>query len=282
VLEIIEARYNLSMPKPIFHQDFIGDSLSMLYSPFYIEDKIYDAVLNRPVTGSVPQDMDVDALSGEHPDWQIRFIPAQCPDCGWDLQGERDSLALTCTNCNAAWQAGKGKFMRLTYALIPPETEDPVYLPFWRIRTEIKGIDLDSYADLVRIANLPKVVQEGWEDRPFLFWSPAFKVRPQDFLRFSKHVTLGQPQTEGERILPKGEVYPVTLPIMEAVAGLKVTLAAFIKPPGTMYPILSDIEISPKSFILVYIPFRARRNELTYPQFQLRINRNLLRFARNL
>ena len=35
--------------------------------------------------------------------------------------------------------------------------------------------------------------QAAWKDIPFRFWFPAFKVRPEDLLRFSKYLTLSQP-----------------------------------------------------------------------------------------
>jgi predicted Zn-ribbon and HTH transcriptional regulator len=283
MLEIIEERYSMSLPKPIFHQRFIGDTLSILYSPFYVDAKIYDAVLNRPVSPELPEDFDISALSGEASKWRLQFIPAQCPDCGWDLEGERDSLALNCRNCQTVWQAGKGKFMKLKFAHVPADGGQITYLPFWRIKADISGLTLCSYADLVKTANLPKVVQEHWKDQAFHFWCPAFKVRPQDFLRFSRNVSLSQPQVEWVHDeMPDGELYPVTLPIMEAVESLKINLASFIKPIRNFYPRLQEIDIKAKSFILVYIPFHVRGNELSYPGFQLRINKNILRFARHL
>jgi len=66
------------------------------------------------------------------------------------------------------------------------------------------------------------------------------------------------------------------------VESLKINLAGFIKPVKNLYPRLHEIDIKAKSFILVYIPFRVRGNELSYPGFQLRINKNILRFARHL
>jgi len=282
MLDVTEKRYSESLPKPVYHQNFIGDNLSLLYSPFYVDAKIYDAVLNRPVSSELPEDFDVSTLSGGRTKWHIQFIPAQCPDCGWDLNGERDSLALSCQNCKSVWQAGKGKFMKLKFAHIPAEGGPVTFLPFWRITADISGIQLNSYADLVKVANLPKVVQEHWADQSFYFWSPAFKVRPQDFLRFSRNVTLFQPQVKWVHELPEGELYPVTLPIIEAAKSVKITLADFIKPPKTMLPKLQEIDIKPKSFILVYIPFHLRGNELSYPAYRLRINKNVLKFARQL
>ena len=282
VIQIIQERFSEDLPRPIYLQSFVGENLSILYSPFYVDTKIYDAVLNRPISSELPDDFDITAMPGGPSDWRVQFIPAQCPDCGWDLEGQRDSLALNCSNCNSMWQSGKRKFMKLTFGHIPEEAGNVIYLPFWRIKAQISGITLDSYADLVKVANLPRVVQEKWKEQEFRFWSPAFKIRPQNFLAFSLNLTLSQPQEEVVKKLPEAPFYPVTLSIMEAVESLKLNLAGFVKPQRTMLPEIPHTEITPKSFVLVYIPFREKGNELTQPAFRLRLNKHLLSYAKNL
>lgn len=279
---IIDERFGSLVPKPIFQRNYIGDVFSIIFAPFYVENKVYDAVLNRPVSPELPEDFDVSSFDVSRADWGIRFIPALCPDCGWDLEGERASLALYCKNCNSIWHPSKGRFLKLKFGRMPEEGESITYLPFWRIRADISGIELESYADLVKAANLPKVIQQGWEDRAFRFWIPAFKVRPQDFLRFGNNLTLSQPQVDWDPTIPKKELHPVTLPVQEAVEGLKLIFASFIKSRGTMYPKLPEIEIKGKSYFLAYIPFRKRGNELSQPAFRLRINKNLLSYALHL
>jgi hypothetical protein len=247
-----------------------------------VDGRVYDAVLNKPVSPALPGDFEIETFQGGRPQWQIQFIPAICPHCGWDLDGERESLALNCKNCNSVWLAGKKKFVKLTFGCLPDDGDTVTYLPFYRINAEVKGIALDSYADLVKVANLPKVVQEEWKERGFRFWSPAFKVRPQDLLRFARNLTLFQPQRDWITQLPEADVHPVTLPIQEAVEILKISLASFMKPRRILFPKLHEILIKPKSFMLVYVPFRNKGNELAQPAFQLRINKNLLNFARHL
>jgi hypothetical protein len=116
----------------------------------------------------------------------------------------------------------------------------------------------------------------------FRFWIPAFKVRPKDFLRFGNNLTLSQPQVDWDPTLPKENLHPVTLPVQEAVEGLKLIFASFIKPRRTMYTQLPEIEITGKSFYLAFIPFRQRGNELSQPAYRLRINKNLLTYALHL
>ncbi|MCP4113344.1 MAG: hypothetical protein GY749_48740 [Desulfobacteraceae bacterium] len=282
VMRIFETSFSASLKKPLFHQAFIGETLSLIYAPFYMDSdrrQLYDAVLNKSVASSVPEDF---AVSGEQPDWQIRFVPTLCPNCGWDLKGQRDSLVLTCKNCNSVWQAGRKGLKKLIFSVLQGTGDNDVYLPFWRIKTDISGIILDSYANLVRIANMPKAVQEGWDDIRFHFWALAFKVPPQSFLRLGSNVTLAQPNGELLPELPDAPVYPVTLPVTEAVESLKISLSNFMKPRRGLLPRLPHITMKPKSFLLVYVPFKETHHDFIHPEYQLTVNKNMLRMGGNL
>ena len=282
VMNIFKHRFSTSLPKPVFHQSHIGEALSLIYSPFYVEDKIYDAILNKPVTPVLPDDFDAKLLQGGRPGGPINFIPTLCPDCGWDLQGRRDALVLNCKNCNSVWRPAAKGFKKLKFAFMPAKEENIIYLPFWRIKADVTGITLNSYADLVRIANIPKAVQKEWEDMKFHFWAMAFKVRPQVFLRLARNMTLAQPQEKLVMELPDARLHPVTLPIEEAIESLTVNLAGFMKPQKDLFPILRDITIKPKSYLLVYIPFIEQYHELIHPKLNLTINKNQLELASNL
>jgi hypothetical protein len=128
---------------------------------------------------------------------------------------------------------------------------------------------------------MAKVVQEGWEEKPFRFWTPAFKIRPQDFLLFSRNLTLSQPPKDYVPQLPQGEILPVTMSVEDAVESLKINLASFIKPPR-MLRVLDTIEIKAKSIVLVYVPFQKSGNELFQPTFNLRTTKALLEYAKHL
>ena len=71
--------------------------------------------------------------------------------------------------------------------------DDILFLPFWRIQADVTSVRLKTYADLIKLANLPKVARPGWDKIPFYFWNPAFKVRPQSYLTIAANVTLNQP-----------------------------------------------------------------------------------------
>ncbi len=282
VMRLFENRFGASLPKPIFQQAHIGETLSLIYSPFYVNEKIHDAVLNKPVSSVLPVDFNPGHLPGGRPDWNIQFLPTLCPGCGWDLHGEQDALVLNCKNCNSVWRPYGNGFRRLQFACLPKKEGSVIYLPFWRIKADISGISLGSYTDLLRIANLPKAVQKGWDNIPFRFWSLAFKVTPQVFIGLTRNITLCQPQEQLLTELPDDRLHPVTLPIEEAFDSLKINLASFIKPRKNFFPKLQDIKIKPESYLLVYIPFTENHHEFIQTDLHLTINKKQLILAANL
>ncbi|MCG6893068.1 MAG: transposase [Desulfobacteraceae bacterium] len=282
MLEIMNERFSAGLTPPILHQTHIGEALSLIYAPFYIEDRIVDAVLNRPIGSPIPEDFMLETLKGGKPDWPTGFLPTLCPECGWDMKGRSDSLALLCENCETVWNPDRNGLRSIPFAHVPNAFDNPVFLPFWRIKAKVKGLQLRSYADLVRTANLPRVVQEKWEEIGFRFWAPAFKIRPRVFLNLSRNLTLSQPRDKLVTRLPRQRSHPVNLPVREAVEGLKTILGSFIKPPQKMLPLLPDIVVKAKSFLLVWIPFSEGHHEYLNPHHQLAINKNQLSLAGNL
>lgn len=278
----VKQWFSTSLGGAIFEQALIGETASIIYSPFYVDSRVHDAVLNKPVSDPLPETFEIESAIDPHPEQSIRFIPALCPKCGWDLEGERDSMVLHCKNCRILYQAGGEQFRPIRVAHLPPPGEGCLFLPFYQMEAKCSGIRLDSFADLVLSANLPKVVQKEWESWPFRFWSPAFKIRPEDFLRFARNLTLFQPQAELARGVPKGPLHPVTLSVSEASEGMKINLSSFLKPAGVMLPRMKEITVKPQKALLVYIPFQEERTDLSNKEFQLRVNKNLLRFAKHL
>ncbi|MDY6854243.1 MAG: hypothetical protein SWO11_05985 [Thermodesulfobacteriota bacterium] len=267
---------------PIHHQAFIGETLSIIYTPILIRDKVYDGILNRPI-GTFPKNEDNNSLSiDHHQNWQTTFIPTLCPYCGWDLDGEKDSLVLFCKNCASAWKSSKIGFQKVDFAIIANNDDNVNYLPFWRMRSQIEGLQIQSYADLVRVANLPKAIRKEWEDREFFFWAPAFKVKPTLFIRLARQMTIFQPQTQFEKSPPRSTFHPVTLPRSEAMQSIKVTLASLANAKQRIFPLLSEIDIILSEILLVYFPFILKGSEFIQPSLQFSINKNSLYFGRNL
>ena len=282
VLEIIDHRFTGQLPGPIAHRAHIGDSLSIIYSPFYMEKKLYDAVLDKAVSSDLPDDFTL----SQFPEWRqqkgLNFLATLCPHCGWDLDGQRDSLILNCKNCTSVWRPLKDGFSKLNAAHLPEKGDDVIYLPFWRIKGDISGVKLDSYADLVRLANLPKAIQDEMEKIRFHFWSLAFKVRPQNLLQLSRAITLAQPGENLVSGVPNARLHPVTLPLKEGVESLKLTLVDLIRPKSRVPELAPEIRTDPKSFLLVYLPFHEKHHDLVQPLFNLSVNRNMLAHVRHL
>jgi hypothetical protein len=280
--ENFEDRLGKTATKPALHHTHIGETISLIYAPFYIEDRIFDAVLNRPIAAVSTEDFDIDRLPAESLSWRVHFISTLCPSCGWDLEGKKESLVLLCKNCVSAWYPIGKKLSKIKFGKRPATDTATIYLPFWRIRPEISGIDLNSYADLIQIANIPKVIQPGWEDIGFRFWVPAFKVRPKIFLQLSKNMTLSQLHNELDEALPEHRHHPITLSIAEAIESLKVNIASFIKPKNRLAEIFQQMEITVESFRLVYVPFIEKHHELIQPDIHFAINKNILALSENL
>ena len=276
-------RFNRTVCNPILHQAHIGESLSLLYAPFYADKKLIDGVLNKPVSAELDAEAEMARLAGGPADWRMGFIPTLCPHCGWDMQGDRDALVLFCKNCCSMWQVRRRRWSKVNVAHLPAAPgSDSVYLPFWRIRAEVSGISLNSYADLVKLANLPKVVQPDWHRLPHHFWSPAFKVRPQRFLRLASQITLCQPREHLTARVPAGPLHTVNLPLSEARELLKMSLTGFVRPKKIVADRIADIQVKAKRFLLVYLPFEARHHDLVQAAFNVAINRNQLALAGNL
>ena len=283
VLQTWSKQYSSTLPKPIVHQDFIGETQSMIYAPFYMDKHVMDAILNQPVSGAAVHEIPDDLLTADHPDWPITFLPALCPQCGWDLNGSRDALALDCGNCQTVWHAQNGRLKQLKAAhAVNGTAASAVYLPFWRIKADVDTIQLATYTDLIKVANLPKAAQPRWDELPFSFWSPGFKIHPQRYLNICTRITLSPPMTYLAAGPPQGRRLPVNMPLQEAVESLKLTLADFLKPKARMVDQLPSISIKPRSALLVYLPFEETAHEWVHTDLRLAVAKSQLAHAKNL
>jgi hypothetical protein len=267
----------------IFHRAYIGETLSLIYLPLYAEEnRLIDAVLNRPIA-RIPGGTEVfNPVVMENPRWKIIFMAMLCPQCGWNLEGERDSVVLLCNSCDTAWEAREGKFIRIGYRVVKGKAEDSVYLPFWKISATAKGVEINSIADFMRVTNQPRVPRDEWEKHMMSFWSPAFKIRPRVFLNLSRQFTISQKQFETEASIPKKNLYPVTLPRTEAIQSMTITLASSALNKKKVFPHLSRIRFSIKETTLVYLPFIDKGHEMIQDHMGISINKSALAFGRKL
>jgi DNA-directed RNA polymerase subunit RPC12/RpoP len=278
---LFQRRFSQSLRKPILYWAHLGESMGLLYSPFCVKDKLYDAVLDTPV-GRIPSSLTDGNFKYEKPDWKVGFVAALCPDCGWDLEGDRDALVLHCRNCQSSWYPSSERLTRVGTDVMEGSEPDAFFIPFWQITCELSGIDLRNLADLARLANLPKAVGRSLQAHEFRFWAPAFKVRPQAYLRLAESLTLNQGQNGLAPALPPGRHHPVTLPVEEACESLKVVLAGFMKPRKLVAEMLPFITIHPTHFRLAYLPFQENQHDYIQSRIQIAVNKNLLNLSRNL
>lgn len=277
---LFTRRFNKNIQRPIYHQDFIGETLSIIYAPFYVKNGIMDAVMNKKVYDPLPVDFSIESFPEDPRKWRLLFVPTLCPHCGWNLDGDRDSFVLLCRNCDSAWLAKGEKLSRIKFATL--KIPGKFFLPFWRIKASIEGIDLNSYAHLIKLANLPRIARPQDHESEFFFWSSAFKVPPKVFMRLNRNITLAQPRNEQINKLPAGDIHPVNLTVTEAAESMKINFSSFAVPSKRYLPYLSTIKILPEKARLVFVPFYEGHHELIQEKFGLTVNKNQLRLSSNL
>ena len=284
--DIVTRAGQLATPaasRHLYHRAFIGETLSLIYLPLYVKgNRIFDAVLDRPVSEASG---DQDAMGQSiirNPNWRVAFLPTLCPHCGWTLEGERDSVVLLCHNCETAWEAKEGQFVPVRFQMIPSEDRDTLYLPFWRSYCKGQGVELNTFADFIRLTNQPQVIDADMEKQEMSFWTPAFRIRPRMFLNLSKRLTLSQQKLQTEEMIPKTNLFPVTLPQSEAAQCMKIILASSSLNKKDVMPRLPRIRLTVKESCLAYLPFKTRGHDIIQYQLGIGVNKNTLEFGRHL
>ncbi|MFH1155646.1 MAG: hypothetical protein V1793_17710 [Pseudomonadota bacterium] len=279
VTDQLARRFVRDHTEAVAHEAVIGETISLIYSPFYMKDILMDGLTNTPAdqgTGPAP---DLPDLAREPVRTGIRFIPALCPGCGWDLDANHDALVLLCPRCETLWQASNRELKPVNSAILSREGPADIYLPFWRIHADITGLTLNTLADLAAVANLPMVVRKTWDSTRFHFWCPAFKLRPKTFLQTASRITLSQWRLPLERRFPKGRLFSVNLPLGQAVKSLVLILADVMRPKTGMTSVLEKIHTVPRGSVLAWLPFRETGHEYVQDRLNLAINRTMAGLA---
>ena len=268
-----------------YFQTYIGEILSLIYAPFYDRTgSLVDAVVDKPVRDRLPEDFDPFSFPGGPAESRFGFLPALCPDCGRDLEGETSSHVLNCLNCHTSWQPpGSGvRLAKLGFAYAEAFHRPDRFYPFWRIQANVSGIYLKSVADWIRLANLPRAIRPEWEKTPFCFWVPAFKIQPKTWMMLSTRLTGIQPTVDPGIEHGKGVRHAVTMPVLQAAEGIRICLANAIRPAETWLPRLQTVNIRPVSYRLVYIPFEEGHHEWLHPEYRLAIPKSHVTLSKNL
>ena len=279
ILEDAARLFSKSSEETIFHRAYIGESLSLVYLPLFVDDgSLFDAVLNRRISEFVPGT--IEKSVNRNPNFSLKFLPTLCPQCGWNLKAERDSVVLTCDNCDTAWEVVGGRFSPVNIITVRSEEgHGTAYLPFWRITAEANGLKIRSFADFIRLTNQPRIIDREWEELPMSFWAPAFKIRPKMFLNLLKQFTISQKKFCYENKIPKLNIYPVTLPRSEALQSMKLTLAGSALNRKRVFPVLPEISFKVKETCLIYLPFTKGPHDMVQQQTGISINSNALAFG---
>jgi uncharacterized CHY-type Zn-finger protein len=271
--------------KPSQQIIFIGEAISVIYSPVYSDNNyLYDAVLKKPLTPKAEEkEIQQVLVSAPAEKWQVNYIPMLCPNCGADLPGEKDALIVFCPNCESAWKSSSNTFTKVDFSIWSEKREDIVYLPFWRMKAKIDGIQLETYADLIKVANLPKAPSEAWKQIPFYFWAPAFKINPALFLRWCRQLTLTPAQVDlTAEVFPAKTIYPVTLPADEAAESFIITLANLVTDKRRLPDLLASLKYTVEDALLIFHPFAVSPKELVHTKLGFSMDRTALNFGTQL
>ena len=268
----------------ILHQAYIGEVLNIIYLPLSIRnEEILDGVLERPLARIPENSTPFGAAEIDSYARKPVFLPAICPGCGWNLEGETDSVVLFCSNCNSGWQAGGSNFSEVRVKTTPATDKNELSLPFWNFQVEAKGIELTSFADFIRITNQTFAVKPEWEEMKLYFVCPAFKVRPHDFLRLSTQMSISRRyRQQAAESIPAKNLYPVTLAHSSAKQSLKIILANSAVSRSRVFPRLPEIEFEVKKYLLHYLPFEKTSHELRQKKLGVTINQRVLNYGRSL
>lgn len=283
--EVPETRRELKEDR-VYHEAFMADTTSLIYTPVFVRNgRFFDAILNEPLYGgpAVHESLPYEVFSGN---WEVDFLPTLCPDCGWDTIAEKDSCVLLCKTCNSAWESRPQGLKRVGFATAisgkAAKSSPRQYLPFWRIQADVEGIKLGCYADLVRLGNLPKVIQPHWEEPPFSFWTPAFRMTPSVFRRLSKQFTIAGFSGEMDDRIPDAPIHPVNLPLEDAVDSLVTIIADLGINKKKVLPALPHIKMKVREALLVLFPFTETDHECIQPDIKCGFMKNALQWGRNI
>lgn len=255
----------------------VGDAVSIVFLPVFQDRELIDGVTGEILgPASIPE---TELLPGEP---TLRFASTLCPQCGWDLEGDNQSLVQTCPHCDTAWEPGPNGGTPIVPHFLGSEMQPTRYLPFWNIRFRATGFKLESWADLIRLTNLPRVILPWMESARFTFRVPAFKIRPELFLNLSARVSLYQPSAPECETLPRIPLHPVTLPKEEGLHAVPVVLGRLAPAPKMLFPKIHHGRLTPLEIGLEYIPFTEGPKEYLQPEMNMAIQKNALLWSATL
>ncbi len=269
--------------EPPFHRILIGETSSVIYQPVRFGKGLEDAILDRSLGSAPAERPDLEPLPSSGSASPIRFLSTVCPNCGSDLVGERDSLVQICSGCRRAWTVDGGALVACPCHVVESAFAPDIHLPFWRTRAAVDGLELRTFDDLIRHAQLPTLGRSSARRGAAIsFWTPAFKIHPEHWARMARTLTLRQADACPSAEAPGGEVIPVTLASKGTPDAIRIVIAALAGVKEAILPKIVRIQVREANSELVYVPFRASAHEISHPEMLVALSRNLLSFGRNI
>lgn len=266
---------------PMTYHAFIGENVSLIYAPFFEKNgMLHDALTGRPIIPR-PHDTPFEA-SGSSPADVLQFHPTLCPQCGGDMEGERDALVLRCRTCSTFWETSPSGFHRVEAAFTAGGTTDSVWAPFWVLEVTAHPFSLETFGDFVALTQVPTPGISTKADRQFYFWIPAFKLAPQFFLRAARVATMAQPELVPLEDAHLGYPYPVSLPSVEAFQACPVLLGALSPAKEELFPKIRKGRLAFRGKRLAYLPLRRLSSEWVLDTFGIAFPLHALRWGRAL
>ncbi len=265
------------------HHAFIGETVSMLYFPYFIENnRLHDGLTGRVLSDFPSSEMP--GLSCSRPTLEgIQFQPAHCPNCGWDLEGDKQSIVLTCANCLWAGCAGHQRPTSVSYGYWDCSFRPHVWIPFWTLRIESRGIPLSTVGDFRMIANPYTRFSAVAPESQMRFWMPAFKIHPAQLLRIASAITVNQqPPRPPDHRCSREPHLPVTLPHKEAFQAIHLLVASLCRRRKKYFELSAEKNYRLVEVSLAYIPFIRRNMELIQPDINFAIQARAIEQGSNL
>jgi hypothetical protein len=268
--------------QPIYHKTFIGEQVSIIYLPVFLKggrlcDGITGDILPVEDAARFMERMRQKPAAA----WQLKFIPALCPKCGWDMEAGRSSLIFSCPNCLSFWERRQAGLHPVRTGLLGDIDvgRQPFLLPFWQfeLAIELQGRAFTSLYGLFRFCGLPEGFGPRQErlERAASIMIPAFSSSPKGFLNLSRAMTLAQHRMHSCELGPGGEMpsisdagsmaakfMDVSISRQDAQRALKMALGAMSLSKKRLFPLLKELKIGIKETRLCYVPFERRGSEL--------------------
>ncbi len=243
--------------------EFIGETVSMIYFPVYIKKNyLYDGVLHIPFSQHPVKANDLKSFKQDSINWKLDFIPLNCPECGWELPAQRDSILFPCKYCSNSWILYKNQFKKCNMAVVESEKECSIYMPFWKMIVAIKGLVEKTYSDQIKRTFHIQLDTSEQDRIETVFWSPAFKLAPDIFIQIARNVSTHNPKLEYKRDISENHLFPTTLPASETLKSIRLIIAHMAESKENVFSLLPKLQVHPKQAMIVYLPFKMRGVEL--------------------